>query len=113
MRKSQTEYNKILDSANARTRGLLNGECMDILIAHGCTYEQAKNGTYVYLWHKDNLITKRRGSIAEYSEILNAFNAEKKEPKECITHLESMDYSYGQAKSAVHQYRRAKGLISR
>lgn len=112
MRKSQTEYNKILDSEKARVRGLSNGDCVEILIAHGCTYDQAKNGAYVYLKHGDHLTTKRRGAGAEYSKILNAFNAERKEPKECISHLEGMGFSYGQAKSAVYQYRLSKGLIT-
>jgi len=113
MRKSQTEYNKILDSAKARARGLSNGECVSILIAHGYTFEQAKNGTYVYLHHKNSLVTKRRGSAAEYAEILNAFDAEKKEPKDCIAHLERIGFSYRQAQTAVYNYRRSRGLVSR
>src|SRR6266478_5971745 len=111
MRSSQTEYNTILDEAKARTRGLSQGECEHVLCSHGYTYEQAKNGAYVYLHHGKNLITKRRGSASEYEEILDAFRAESKEPKECIAHLERRGFSYRQAQTAVYNYRRSRGLI--
>ncbi len=113
MRRSQAEYNKILDSANARRSGVSQGECERILIEHGCTYEQAKNGVYVYLHHRGNLKRKRRGCTAEYTAILEAFEADRKRPKECIDYLKLKGYTFRQAQSAVYKYRRSKGLTMR
>lgn len=113
MRSSQRKYNAILDSAKVRARGLSQAECERILIDRGYEYEQAKNGAYVYLHHGKNLVSKRRGSAAEYANILDAFDAEKKEPKECIAHLEHMGFSYRQAQTAVYNYRYDRGLVRR
>lgn len=113
MRRSQTEYNAILDAAKARARGLSRAECKRILMDRGYTYEQAKNGAYVYLHHGKNLVSKRRGSAVEYAEILDAFDAEGKEPKQCVAHLERMGFSYRQAQTAVYNYRRERGLVRR
>ena len=111
MRRSQTEYNAILDTAKARARELSQGECERILMDRGYTNEQARNGAYVYLHHGRNLVSKRRGSATEYAEILDAFHAERKKPKECIAHLERMGFSYRQAQTAVYNYRRDRGLV--
>ena len=113
MRSSQSEYNAILDAAKARARGLSQSDCERILMDRGYSFEQAKNGAYVYLHHGKNLRRKRRGSASEYAEILDAFRAKNKEPKECIAHLECMGFSYRQAQTAVYNYRRSRGLIGR
>jgi hypothetical protein len=113
MRESQKEYNAILDAIKARSRHLSYTECASILTDHGCTDEHAKNGAYVYLHHGNNLVSKRRGSAAEYAEILDAFDAEKRQPKECIAYLERMGFGYRQAQTAVYNYRKDRGLVGR
>ena len=113
MRKSQMEYNAILDAAEARSRCLSHTECARLLTERGYTEEQAKNGAYVYLHHGESLMSKRRGSAAEYSEILDAFDAKNRPPKECIAHLEQMGFGYRQAQTAVYNYRKARGLVGR
>jgi len=111
---SQNKYTRILDQHNARVRGLSHSECERILIdALGASYEQAKNGAYVYLHHGNHLIANRRTTQDEYNKILDNFDAPNKTPKECIGHLEEMDFSYGQARSAVYNYRVAKKLIGK
>ena len=94
----QDEYSRILDLKNARSRGLSQTECERILIDAGASYEQAKNGSYVYLHHGDHLKAINRTNQDEYDQILDNFNAPKKRSIECIRHLESMGFSYGQAK---------------
>lgn len=111
MRNYQAEYNVVLDGTQARTRGLSQRDCEHILMDRGYSYEQAKNGAYVYLHHGANLVSKRRGTTQEYAKILDAFGAEEKEPKECIAHLESMGFGYRQAQTAVYNYRKDRGLI--
>lgn len=113
MRGSQTEYNVILDAAKARALGISQAECERILMDRGYTDEQAKNGAYVYLHRGKNIVSKRRGSAVEYAEILDAFDAEGKEPKQCIAHLERMGFTYRQAQTAVYSYRRDRGLVRR
>jgi len=113
MRSSQSEYNTILDGVKARVRGLSQGECEHILMSRGYSYEQAKNGVYVYLHHGKSLVSKRRGSAKEYAEILDAFGAPEREPKECIAHLEHKGFGYRQAQTAVYNYRLDRGLVRR
>jgi len=109
----QDEYSRILDLKNARSRGLSQTECERILIDAGATHEQAKNGSYVYLHHGDHLKAKNRTTQDEYDQMLDSFNAPKKRSIECIRHLESMGFSYGQAKTAVHKYRSNRNLIGK
>lgn len=110
---SQEEYSQLLDSHRARQRGLSQAECEQLLSAGGATYEQAKNGAYVYLHHGSHVTAQQRGSQSEHESILNAFGARSKPPQESIRHLESLGYSYGQAKTAVYNYRVKHGLIGR
>ena len=107
----QYEYTRILDQHNARAKGLSHSECEKILIDAGAPHEQAKNGAYVFLHHGNHLIAKRRGKQDEYNKILDNFDAPNKTPKECIRHLEGMGFNYGQANSAVYNYRVSKKLI--
>lgn len=107
----QNEYSRVLDQHNARARGLSQTECERILIDAGASYEQAKNGSYVYLHHSNHQKAKRRTTQDEYDRILDDFNARSKAPKECIRHLKSLDFSYGQAKTAVYKYRVSRNLI--
>lgn len=110
---SQEEYCRVLDSHGARRRGLSQSECEELLMGAGATKQQAKNGAYVYLHHGDRVRAGRRGTQAEYEEILTHFGARSKTPQECIRHLEALDFSYGQAKTAVYNYRVKYGLIGR
>ena len=107
------EYTRFLDQHNSLARGLSQSECERILIDDGKSYEQAKNGAYVYLHHGNHLIAKRRGTKDEYNKILDNFDAQNKTPKECIRHLEGMDFNYSQANSAVYNYRVSKKLIGK
>lgn len=110
---SQVEYSRLLDSHGARRRGLSQSECEELLIGAGATRQQAKNGAYVYLHHGNCVRARRRGAQSEYEEILSTFGARSKTPQECIRHLEALEYSYGQAKTAVYNYRVKHGLIGR
>ncbi len=109
----QDEYSRILDLKKARARGLSQTECERILIDAGASYEQAKNGSYVYLHHGNHLKAKNRATQDEYDRILDDFNAQNKRPKECIRHLEGRGFSYGQAKTAVYKYRLNRNLIGK
>ncbi|MBN1186964.1 MAG: hypothetical protein JXB49_32100 [Bacteroidales bacterium] len=113
MRISQQEYNRILDAENATEKGLSQTECMDILIKNGYTYNQANNGSYVYIHHRNCLTSKRRGTKEEYARILDSIRAHEKNPKECIAHLESVGFSYRQAQTAVYNYRKERHLIGK
>jgi hypothetical protein len=108
---SQQEYNHILDKEGARVNKLTQRECEKILMAHGVSYGQAKNGAYVYLHHSKHIISRHSGSREEYKQLLDNFDAPNKQPKECIQYLESLGFGYRQAQTAVYQYRKSKGLI--
>jgi hypothetical protein len=108
---SQNEYNRILDKHSAKSKGLGQTDCEDILTKHGASYEQAKNGAYVYIHHDGNPKGARRGNREEYAGLLNEFKANQKPPQDCIRYLKSLGFSYGQSKTAVHNYRCDKGLI--
>lgn len=110
---SQSEYSRVLDSHRARPRGLTQTECENLLMGAGATRQQAKNGAYVYLHHGNNVKAQRRGSKAEYNQLLSNYGATTRQPRECIRYLEKLGFSYGQAKTAVYQYRVARGLIGR
>lgn len=109
---SQNEYNRVLNEHSAAIKGLSQTECEDILIKHGASQGQAKNGAYVYIHHEGNASGKgRNGNQDEYTEILDKFGAPQKQPQECICYLEALGFRYGQSKTAVYNYRRDKGLI--
>ena len=110
---SQDEYNRVLNEHSAKTKGLRQTSCEKILISSGASYEQAKNGAYVYLHHDGNTKGTIQGSREKYSALLNKFQATQKNPKDCIRYLESLGFSYGQSKTAVYNYRVDKGLIRR
>ena len=107
---SQEEYSRVLDEHKGRH--LSNAQCIKILREHGASYNQAKNGAYIYLHHRDHMIVLRRGTQEEYNQILDKFNGQSKSNMECIRYLESQGFSQGQAKNAVHKYRKKKGLIN-
>ena len=109
----QDEYTRILDKNNACEKGLSYSKCERILIDAGVSYEQAKNGAYVYLHHKNHLKAGHKMTQEKYEQILDNFNACNKEPKECIRHLEEIGLSYGQAKTAVYKYRDNRNLIKK
>ena len=109
----QTEYTRILDQKNARAQKLSQTQCERILINAGATYEQAKNGAYVYLHHGQHLIPTRRTTQEEYDQILDDFGAQNIAPQDCIRHLEEKGFSYGQAKTALYKYRVKRNLIGK
>ncbi len=113
MRNSQAEYNTILDGVKARAHALSQAECERILMDHAYSYGQAKNGAYVYLHHGESLVSRRWGSAKEYAKILDTFGAPKRKPKECISHLELMGFTYRQAQTAVYKYRCNRRLVRR
>lgn len=82
-------------------------------MAAGASFEQAKNGSYVYLHHSQYLKGKNITTQDEYDQILDDFNAPKKRSIYCIRHLESIGFSYDQAKTAVHKYRSNRNLIGK
>jgi hypothetical protein len=90
---------------------LTQTECVRILRTHGATQTQARNTCYNFLHHRKNLEAHKRGSQKEYDKILDDFYAPKKTCMECILHLETLEFSVGQAKSAVHKYRVQHGLV--
>jgi hypothetical protein len=46
-----------------------------------------------------------------YDEILARFRAEEKPNREAVRHLENLGFRSGQARSAVYQYRKKRGLV--
>jgi hypothetical protein len=110
---TQKEYGRVLDTHQARSHGLTQGECERLLMGHGASYEQAKNGSYVYLHHGESTESRRRGSRDEYVRLLDGFRAAERAPRDCIRYLESLGFGYRQAQTAVYHYRREHGLIGR
>ena len=108
---TQREYSRLLEENHARSRGLSQGACERILMDHGASYQQAKNGAYVYLHHSQNTYPKSRATRQEYAELLDGICAKAKRQRECVEYLEGLGYTYGQAKSAVHRYRVDNNLI--
>ncbi len=81
---------------------------------HGASYQQAKNGAYVYLHHYGGGGTTHSRTLQEeYDRILDEFGAIERSYGECTRYLESLGFTYGQAKTAVHKYRQRRGLIGR
>ncbi len=109
----QPEYNRVLSSHGARRRALGHTQCQELLIDHGATVGQAKNGAYVFLHHHGDEEATKPGSQEQYERLLTAFGAKAKAPRDCVKYLEGLGYSYGQAKTAVYQYRSRHGLIGR
>ena len=110
---TQSEYTRVLDNHNAHVRGLSQGDCEKILMDHGASYGQAKNGAYVYIHHRSHLSPIQRGSQDKYDQLLDDFGARQKRQRKCVEYLESLGYTYGQAKSAVYNYRVSRGLIGK
>lgn len=108
---TQEQYNRQLDSHNARHLGFLQSKCEGLLMEAGANREQAKNGAYVYLHHGACIYSSRRGSSEKYEQLLNDIGAKTKVPMDCIMHLENLGYGYRQAQSAVYNYRKRHGLI--
>lgn len=108
---TQGEYSVILDNHNGRK--LRNAQCIKILMEHGASYNQAKNGAYTYLHHGFYLKTKHKGSQEAYNQILDEINGHEMSNMECIRYLERLGFSQGQAKNAVYNYRKSKDLIKR
>jgi hypothetical protein len=94
-------------------RGLSQSDCEEILMKAGASHQQAKNGAYVYLHHGENLQMIKRADQTEYDKILDEFGAQFQSNQAGIRLLESLGFSYGQAKSAVYKYRKSRGLIRR
>jgi hypothetical protein len=106
---NKEDYSRVLNNHNGRE--LSNAQCIKILRDHGATYGQAKNGAYTFLHHGAHTTPHYRGSQIEYDRILNEVHGHLMSNMECIKHLESLDYSQGQAKNAVYNYRKKNGLV--
>lgn len=106
---SNSEYCRILDNHNGRQ--LSNALCIRVLMEHGATYNQANNGAYTYLHHGSHLQVEGRGTQDKYNQILDEKGGHSMSNIECIRILEGLDFSQGQAKNAVYNYRKNKGLI--
>jgi len=106
---NQGEYSRILNEHNGRK--LSYTQCINVLMEYGASYNQAKNGAYIYLHHDSHLVVRLRGSQDHYNQVLDEFNGTTKNNMECIRYLENLGYSQGQAKNATYNYRKSKGLI--
>ena len=51
------------------------------------------------------------GPARNYREILAQFGAEHNTNREAVRYLEGLGFRTGQARSAVYQYRKEKGLV--
>lgn len=107
----QEEYSRVLNIHNGRL--LCQKDCTKILMEHGASYNQANSGAYFYLHHQLNIGKTKKGFQTEYNQILDDFNGTLKSSMVCIRYLEKQGFSYGQAKSAVHKYRKSRGLIGK
>lgn len=109
----QQEYTRVLDNHPGRAKRLSQTACEKILIDHGASYHQAKDGAYVYLHHGGFNPATSRTTQSEYDQILDEFGATRRTYMECVEHLEGLGFTYGQAKTAVHKYRQKRRLIGR
>ena len=109
-RGDQSEYNRILDAFNGRSKTFQ--ECASHLVSQGFSFSQANNAVHVY----------RKGGATEASfrlsserrdKLLDDFGAMTKTNKESVDYLRSLGCTYRQATSAVYKYRQEKGLIGR
>ena len=109
----QQEYTRVLDNHRGGGRRLSQTACEKILIEHGASYHQAKDGAYVYLHHGGFNPATSRNTQTEYDQLLDKFGATRKTYIECVESLKALGFTYGQAKTAVHKYREKKRLIGR
>jgi len=108
MRTKQSEYNKLLDKFNGRNKSFT--ECVDCLVGHGFSLNQANNALHVY--RKGGVTAaKFRLSPERRNGLLDEFNAVRKTHKACVDYLRSIGCTYRQANSAVYKYRQERGLI--
>jgi len=110
-RGSQAEYNKLLDTFNAKSK--TKKESVGYLITQGFTREQAENAVHVY-WKGGETKATFLLSSEHRNQLLDDFYATKKTPKECVDYLmRSHGCTYRQATTAVYKYRQEKGLIGK
>jgi hypothetical protein len=109
----QQEYTRVLNNHRVGAKRFSQTVCEKILIEHGVSYHQAKDGAYVYLHHGGFNPATSRTAQSEYERILNEFGAPRKTYIECVEHLKELGFTYGQAKTAVHKYRERRHLIGR
>jgi hypothetical protein len=106
---NQHEYSRVLDEHGGRK--LTQTQCEKILMGHGASFTQAKNGAYTYLHHGNHIEIIQREDQGTYNRLLDEFDGTRKSNMECIHYLEKLGYSQGQAKNAVYKYRLKRGLI--
>jgi len=80
-RSMQSEYTRISDNHNAHVRGLSHGDCEKILMDHGASYGQAKNGACVYIDHRGHLSPIQSGSQDKYDQLLDDFGSTHQRPR--------------------------------
>jgi hypothetical protein len=107
----QREYDRILNSHDARLLNLSHGQCVRILMEHGAGQGQAQNGAFVYRLHLGYQVIEERGSRDQYHRLLDDIGADRESARECIEYLENLGFTFNQAKNAVYEYRKGKGLI--
>ena len=107
----QEEYTRVLDAHRAHDMKLSQTQCERLLIEHGASKHQAKDGAYVYLHHGGFDPAQSRNSQSVYNPILEKFGGARKTYIECVEHLKTLGFTYGQAKNAVYKYRQQKKLI--
>jgi len=110
-RGNQAEYNKLLDTFNAKSK--TKKKSVAYLITQNFSREQAENAVHVY-WKGGKTRATFILSSEHRNQLLNDFNATQKTPKECVDYLmRSHGCTYRQATSAVYKYRQEKGLIGK
>jgi len=110
MRENQNTYNLLLRGFGGESKSFR--VCEQHLITLGYTYEQAKNAVHGFRTGSETTAIIRRSKY-EWDGILDRFGLEHA-PKEMITHLrEKYEATYRQARSAVYQYRKSRGLVGR
>jgi hypothetical protein len=107
-RGNQTEYNQLLDTFGGKNKS--RGECVNHLLQHGFTYNQANNAVHVY---QKGGVSKAIQSLTkeERDRLLHEFGASGKTNKECVDYLMQLGYTYRQANTASYQFRKEHGLI--
>ncbi len=105
----QRDYDEVLerfDPEKTKPHGELRQHLMEEFF--DLSYGAADSAAYAYRRRKKGELRSRRGSQEEYDRLLDDFRAWDKDipAKECEEYLQSLGFTYDQAKNAVYRYRR-------